>query len=143
MVLVLIISATVYLPVSHPVAAQDSDLQKVNVKIVIENPDYFWQYPFRGQKLTAIRLSGLGKSTLIPAGSDGKIVEFETPRGYSLRLSIDFPASQINKQFYYVKRNVKADNSSLIITLRAPDYQPVIINSADFDQAYSTPADNN
>ncbi|HEY0174796.1 MAG TPA: hypothetical protein VGC08_00365, partial [Pedobacter sp.] len=45
----------IWLPVAQAAPIQNSDLIKVTVNITIENPDYFWKYPFLGNEIDGIR----------------------------------------------------------------------------------------
>ncbi len=134
LMIVVMFMALVCLPVAQA-SAQNNDLITVKVTINIENPRYFWQYPFWGRQLDNIRVSGMGKTVMIPAQTSAQTVEFEVPKGYTLRVWLQFP-SEISdyKEVCYEKRNINEKNNALNITLKAPDTQAVIVNSSDFDE---------
>lgn len=114
--------------------AQSSDLITVKVTINIENAGYFWQYPFWGRQLDNIRVSAMGKTVVIPAQTSSQTVEFEVPKGYTLRVWLQFPDENSDyKEVCYEKRGISEKSNALAITLKAPDTQAVIVTSADFD----------
>ncbi|CUH95755.1 putative secreted protein [Propionispora sp. 2/2-37] len=129
----IVVLLALYFPVSHSAAAE-SDLVNVKVHVVIDNPDYFWQYPFWGAKLDTVRLSGMGRSFTIPSQSSGEVFEFRVPQGYTLRLSLEFPGSRAGYgEISLTKRRVSEKDNLLTIHLQAPATQEVIVNSSDFD----------
>lgn len=129
----LILLLTLYIPVSQSAAAE-SDLVSVKVKIIIDDPDYFWQYPFWGARLDTIHLSGMGKSFTVSSQSSGEVFEFRVPKGYTLRLSMAFSGSRTNYgEIDLTKPRVSEKDNSLTVHLQAPPAQKVIVNSPDFD----------
>lgn len=115
-------------------AAPSSDIVKVAVKVNIENPDYFWNYPFGGNQIDQIRLTGVGKSFSIDARSAGQTFEFEVPRSYTFRLYVSLRSSAASVYEYtFEKRAVSDSNNTLTVTLRAPSYAPptVLVEGAE------------
>ncbi len=109
-------------------ASLDSDLLPVTVQVQIEKPDYFWGYPFDGQPLSGIRISGLGKTFTIDALSSGEKLGFEVPKNYKFRLYVSFISNGIvTKEIVYsAKDGVDGKNRLFIITLKAPEPQTVM-----------------
>lgn len=106
-------------------AASSTDIVKVAVKVNIENPDYFWSYPFGGKQLDQIRLTGVGKSFTIDAGSAGQTFDFEVPQSYTFRLYVSLRSNAASVYEYtFEKRAVSNSNNTLTVTLRAPSYAP-------------------
>ncbi|VBB05064.1 Hypothetical protein LUCI_0270 [Lucifera butyrica] len=121
-------------------AAPQNDLITVTVHLTIENPDYFWQYPFAGKQLDGIGISGMGeKITLLPASS-GQTLKFEVPEGYQFRLWLDFLSnSAVTKEVTFVKNNIDATNHTFTITLKAPLPQLPEADATGFDETTSRP----
>jgi hypothetical protein len=114
---------------------QNGDLVTVSVTIAIENPGYFWQYPFWGRQLDSIRVAGMGKSVIIPNQSSEQAVVLEVPRGYTLRVWLQFSDGiSAYKEVCYEKRKISERDSDMHISLKAPEAQAVILGSSDFDE---------
>lgn len=127
----LFLSALCLLLFAPPVsAAPSSDIVKVAVKVNIENPDYFWSYPFGGKQLDQIRFTGAGKSFTIDAGSAGQTFEFEVPQSYTFRLYVNLRSNASSVYEYtFEKRAVSDSNNSITINLRAPSYDPPAVTA--------------
>lgn len=117
---------------------QNSELIRVAVNVVIENPEYFWKYPFLGKQLDGIRVSGMGRSFYVQPTSDGAKVEFEVPKNYKLRIGIEFQNnnSVIKEYSYSTKWGVNEKKDMLNIVLKAPQPQTAIITTSDFDEIH-------
>lgn len=116
--------------------SQNSELIGVTVNVMIENPEYFWRYPFLGKRLDGIRISGMGKSFYIQPTLDGDKVQFEVPKNYKLRIGIEFlnNNSIIKEYSYSTRRGVDEKKGMLTIVLKAPEPQSAIIATKDFDK---------
>lgn len=117
------------------VQAANNDLVKVTVNIAVENPDYFWHYPFSGVPLDSIRVSSMGKTFSVPSLSEGQKLEFDVPKGYKFRVFVEFPSSHSTVQYVYrVKQEISAANNVFNISVKAPESQPIIVNAAGFEE---------
>lgn len=120
-----------------PPTANASELLKVTVTVNIENPDYFWQYPVLGRQLDRISISSFGKTFYLPASSTGEKLEIDIPKDYYLRMHINLQSdnSTVQSVTYVSKEGIHRPNQNLSIVLKAPDPQPVVISSSDFETA--------
>lgn len=118
--------------------SQNSELIGVTVNVIIEKPEYFWEYPFYGKQLDSIRISGMGKSFYVQPASDGDKIQFEVPKNYKLRIGIEFlnNNSIIKEYSYSTRRGIDEKKSLLTIVLKAPEPQSAIIATTDFDEIY-------
>ena len=120
---------------SAVLAAPSSEMVKVAVKVNIENPDYFWGYPFGGKQLDQIRLTGVGKNFSIDTHSAGQTLEFEVPHSYSFRLYLSLRSNDSSVYEYtFEKRAINSSNNTITINLRAPSYDPPAITVEGADE---------
>lgn len=121
--------------VAQAAPVTNDQLVKVTVNITIENPEYFWQYPFWGKQLEEIRISAMGNTTTIHSQSSGQQVEYQVPKGYKFRVWLDFSdGNSTYKKLYIAKQDINMATKRLNIILKAPDEQEVIIKSSDFTE---------
>lgn len=135
--LTVILAVLVYLTGMLPGAAEaySNELVTVKVNIVIENPDYFWQYPFGGKGADGILISGMGKKDMIETLSAGKLVTFDVPRTYQFRMFLDVcNKASVLKSFSFSKNNIKENNSSFTVVLKAPLPESVKVEAKEFDE---------
>jgi hypothetical protein len=120
-----------------PITASADELYKVTVTVNIENPNYFWQYPVLGKQLDRISISSFGKTVFIPSSTDTQKLEIEVPQDYHLRLHINLQNgnSTVQSITYVSKEGIHRPDQNFTINLKAPDPQPAIISSPDFDIA--------
>ncbi len=118
-----------------PATANASELFKVTVTVNIENPDYFWQYPVLGKQLDRISISSFGKTYYLPASTTSEKLEIDVPEDYHLRMYINLQSGNSNVQSitYVSKEGIHRNDQNLTIVLKAPDPQPAIVVSPDFD----------
>jgi hypothetical protein len=123
---------------AQAVPLHNSELVRVTVHVTIENPEYFWKYPFLGKQLDEIRISGMGKSYSIPSPSDGESVEFEVPKNYKLRVGLVLENNNaiIKEYSFSTKRGADERKAVLHIVLKAPQPQSVILAAPDFDEIH-------
>jgi hypothetical protein len=115
--------------------AASNELVTVKVNIVIDNPDYFWQYPFGGKGADSIMISGMGKKDTIETSSTSKLVTFDVPKTYQFRMSLDLcNKAAVLKSFSFSKRDINENNSSFTIELKAPAPEQVKVESKEFDE---------
>lgn len=109
-------------------AGMESDLLLVTVQVKVENPEYFWNYPFEGRAMDGIRVSGLGKTFTINAPSSGEKLGFEVPKDYKFRIYVDFLSNgaTVKSLVYSSRWGVDRQNKEFTITLKAPEPQSVI-----------------
>ena len=121
-----------------PISANANELLKVTVTVTIENPDYFWQYPVLGKQLDRISISSFGKTFFLPASTASEKVEIDIPKDYHLRMHINLQSdnSTVQSVTYVSKEGIHRPNQNLTIVLKAPDPQPAIISSPDFEIAH-------
>ncbi len=124
------------LSVAKAAPIHNSDLIKVTVNITIENPEYFWQYPFLGKEIDGIRVSGMGQNFLIQPASSGKRVEFDVPKNYRLKIALELQNNNetVKETRYSTKRGVDDKKNTLEILLKAPEPQSIILTTADFEE---------
>lgn len=117
---------------------QNSELIRVMVNVSIENPEYFWRYPFLGKQLDSIRISGMGKSYYIQPTSNGETVEFEVPKNYKLRIGLELQNNNsiIKEYSFSTRRGVDEKKAILHIVLKAPEPQSAILATSDFDEIH-------
>lgn len=118
-----------------PATANASELFKVTVTVNIENPDYFWQYPVLGRQLDRISISSFGKTYYLPASTSSEKLEIDVPQDYHLRLYINLQSNNSNVQSitYVSKEGVHRNEQNFAITIKAPDPQPAVVLSPDFE----------
>ena len=115
-------------------AGNDSDLCKVVVHITIDNPEYFWRYPFQGQQLDSIRVAGVGKTINLTAPTEQADFEVAVPVGYHFRLYLDLLNAAGDRKYVYSSQDpVSAEHANFHIVLKAPDSQPPIINAPEWE----------
>ena len=114
-------------------AAGDGDLQRVTINVVIDNPDYFWKYPFQGRPLDGIRISGVGRTVNIAPQTDGQKVELDVPRGYKFRIYFDFQNAVTTMKYVYLTKRINDSDKTLDVVLKAPESQPVLIVTPDWE----------
>lgn len=116
--------------------SKENELIKVTVNVIIENPKYFWKYPFWGKQLDGIRVSALGKSFNVQPTSNGRKIEFEVPKDYKFRVSIGLESDNatIKEMNYVTKRGINEKTGMLDITLKAPETQPIIVTASTLDE---------
>lgn len=126
----------IWLPVVQAGPIQNSDLIKITVNITIENPDYFWKYPFLGKEIDGIRISGMGQSFFIRPTSSGERVEFDVPKNYRLKIALELQNNNetVKETRYSTKRGVDDKKNTLEILLKAPGPQSIILTTADFEE---------
>ncbi len=109
--------------------AAQGDLVPVTVKVTIENPDYFWKYPFWGRQLDAIRVYGMGRTVFISPQSAGEAIVFEVPNGYKLKLTLGFQsgAATLHESSYITPWGAGNSDNQAKISLSAPEIVPVKI----------------
>ena len=117
-------------------ASRETELVKITVNVSIENPDYFWGYPFLGKKLDGLRVSAIGKSFYLKPNSNGEKIEFEVPRDYKFRLSIGLQNNNVifKETNYVTKWGVNKTRDTLDIVLKAPEPQSIIITTSTLDE---------
>lgn len=120
-----------------PAQARSGDLNRVTIVVKVENPDYFWHYPFQGKQLDQITIASFGKVFTIPALTDTEEMEIEVPTGYYLRLNIHLQAGDTTLQSipYISKKRVRPGNTNFTLVLKAPEPQPFQVSSDDFEAA--------
>ena len=120
----------------QPAAAApgDGDLQRVVINVAIDNPDYFWKYPFQGRPLENIRVSGIGRTINIGPQTDGQKIELDVPRGYKFRIYFDFQNGAATMKYVYLTKRISDGDKTLEVVLKAPEAQPVIIVTPDWEQ---------
>lgn len=130
------LSLGIWTPAVHSAALPNNDLIKVTVNITIENPDYFWKYPFFGKQIDAIRVSGMGQNFSVQADSRGEKIEFDVPKDYKLKIALAFQNNnETVKEFRYsTKRGAENSRNSLNILLKAPAPQSVTFTTGDFEE---------
>jgi hypothetical protein len=126
-----------WVPVTQA-ASQGNELIKVTVNVIIENPDYFWRYPFEGKQLDGIRVSALGKSFNVQPASNGQKIEFDVPKDYKFRVTIGLQNndSTFKEMSYITKWGLNERNGMLNITLKAPEFQSITIMASSFDEVH-------
>lgn len=126
--------AILFLPIAAA-AGPDSEFVKVTVNLTIENPDYFWQYPFSGRTVDRICVSSMGEKQYIEAQATGQKFEFKFPKDYQFRMRVELQnnTSVINT-LVFSKRGINETNNTFNIVLKAPDSQPVVVHSEGFDE---------
>ncbi|WP_371381129.1 hypothetical protein [Sporomusa aerivorans] len=117
--------------------ASSRDLTRVTVIFKVDNPDYFWHYPFLGKPLDQITVSSFGKTFTIPSSSDTDKIEIDVPTDYYLRLNIQLQSDDTTLQTipYISKHRIRSGSTSFTIVLKAPEPQSVKISSDDFEAA--------
>lgn len=132
--LVMLLVVLACLAVMVPGLASASDLVTVKVNIVIDNPDYFWQYPFDGKGADGILVSGMGKKSIVEAASAGRTLTFEVPKSYQFRMSLDVcNKSAVLKSLSFIKNDINKDNSTFTIILKAPAPEQIKVEAKEFD----------
>lgn len=136
MLMISFLGLGIWLPVVQAAPLQNSDLIKVTVNITIENPDYFWKYPFLGKEIDSIRISGMGQSFFIQPGSSGERVEFDVPKNYRLKIALELQnnSETVKVTRYSTKRGADDKKNALEILLKAPAPQSIILTAADFEE---------
>ncbi len=136
MIMVVFLLVTgLFLPVVQAANASKDELIKVSVNVTIEDPEYFWQYPFWGKQLESIRISGMGNTITLNPQSGGQLVEYQVPKGYKFRVWLEFlNGNSTYKKLFLAKQDIDETNKTLNIVLKAPGKQAIIINSSDFDE---------
>ena len=119
---------------TSPAAAADGDLQRVTVNVTVENPDYFWKYPFQGQTLDTIRVSGVGRTIVISAPEKGQKLELDVPRGYKFRIYFELQNSATTMKYVYMTNRISSNDKTLEVVLKAPETQPPVIVTPDWEQ---------
>lgn len=111
------------------------DLTHVTVLVKIENPDYFWQYPFLGKQLDRVSISSFGKTYTIAASSDSEKIEVDVPTDYYLRMNMQLQSGGATLQnlSYSSKHRVRRSDQTMTIVLKAPEPQSIKISSEDFE----------
>ncbi len=132
--LLLLVLAGVCLP-SAPVQAGQADMVQVGVQLTIENPDYFWKYPFWGRPMDSIRVYGLGKTVYISSQSAGETLLFDVPKGYKLKLALAFQSggTTLKEMNYLTDWGASEANHSVSIRLTAPEPAPIQIKVSDLE----------
>lgn len=130
------LSVGMWISSAQAAVSQHNDLIKMTVHISIENPDYFWKYPFSGRQLDAIRVSGMGQTFFVQTNSGGETFEVNVPKDYKLKLALAFQNNnETVKEFRYATKRGAADGrDTLTIVLKAPEPQPVIFTTRDFEE---------
>ncbi|MEN6565921.1 MAG: hypothetical protein ABFC57_06440 [Veillonellales bacterium] len=124
----------VFLPIAAASAA-DSDFVKVTVNLTIENPEYFWQYPFLGKKIDRVCVSSMGEKQYIEAQSSGQIFEFNFPKDYQFRMRVELQNNNsVVNTLYFSKRGINETNNTFNILLKAPEPQSVVVQAQGFDE---------
>lgn len=114
--------------------AAANELITVKVNIVIDNPDYFWHYPFGGIGADELAVTGMGKRDVIENGSAGKLVTFQVPKSYQFRMSLDVCGkNSVLKSMSFSKNNINKDKQSFTITLKAPEPELIKVEAKEFD----------
>lgn len=120
-----------------PCAAQakNSDLTRVSVTIKVDNPDYFWQYPFLGKQLDQITIASFGKTFTIPSATDMQRIDIDVPPDYYLRLNIQLQNNGTTLQniAYITKHRLRSGDTNFTLVLKAPEPQSIAIVSDDFE----------
>lgn len=114
---------------------QDNNLVKVTVNLAIDNPEYFWRYPFSGKRADRLCISSMGQKLYIPKSGVGQKLEFYVPRGYQFRMTVEIQEeNSALASMYFAKRGINEENNTFSVTLSAPAAQPVVVNSRGFDE---------
>ena len=115
--------------------AADGDLVPVTVKVTIENPDYFWKYPFWGRQIDSIRIYGMGKTVFLPLQSAGEAIVFDVPKGYKLKLTLGFQsgAATLQETSYITPWGASNSDNQAMISLSAPETAPVKIRITELE----------
>lgn len=130
---VLALAVLLWLPSQTVQAA--ADLTPVKVKITIENPDYFWKYPFWGRPLDAVRIYGLGQTAIIEPQSGGETVLFNVPNGYKLKLTLSLQSggATVKEMNYLTEWGAAASRNQAEIRLSAPEPAAVQIKVTELE----------
>lgn len=125
--------------VPSTVLANGNDLTRVTVLVKIENPDYFWQYPFFGKQLDRITISSFGKTYTINASSDSEKLEIDVPTDYYLRMNIQLQngGATLQNLTYSSTHRIRRSAPTMTIVLKAPEPQSIKISSEDFEATRS------
>ena len=125
--------------VPSTVLANGNDLTRVTVLVKIENPDYFWQYPFFGKQLDRITISSYGKTYTIAASSDSEKLEIDVPTDYYLRMNVQLQngGATLQSLSYSSKHRIRRSDPTMTIVLKAPEPQSIKISSEDFEATRS------
>ena len=123
--------------VTAPFSAQakNNDLTRVSVTIKVDNPDYFWQYPFLGKQLDQITIASFGKTFTIPSSTDTQKIDIDVPPDYYLRLNIQLQNNGATLQniAYITKHRIRSGDTNYTLVLKAPEPQSIAIASDDFE----------
>ncbi|HWR40532.1 MAG TPA: hypothetical protein VN611_13620 [Patescibacteria group bacterium] len=115
-------------------AAADGDLQRVVINVIVENPDYFWKYPFQGQPLDTIRVSGVGRTINISPQTNGEKMELDVPKGYKFRIYFELQNAVTTMKYVYMTKRISGTDKTLDVVLKAPESQPVVIVTPEWEQ---------
>lgn len=116
-------------------SAQDSEMVKVTVNLTIENPEYFWRYPFSGKSIDRICVSSVGQRIYIPNLASEQKLDFYIPRSYQFRMSVELQDHNSTlASMFFSKKGINESNNTFNLILKAPDALPIVIKAVGFDE---------